>query len=190
MTPTLRELVERERPSVRRWVEHEAGRLLARESVDDLVSGIVLRAIERESTFEYRSDAEFAGWLRTIARQYLADRWQYWHALRRHAGRLLASADLSATGAERAGGVPLARARTGPSTFAERRELVGIAERALLLLPERDQEILRLQSSGATCAEIGARVGLSPDSADQARRRAIERFRKAFELVTRGGGRP
>ena len=90
-----------------------------------------------------------------------------------------------AVAAERAGGSPLVRSRTGPLAFAERRERVGIAERAMALLPERDRTLLRLASEGLAASAIGARLSLSADSADPARRRALERFRKTFERVSR-----
>ncbi|MBL8769345.1 MAG: sigma-70 family RNA polymerase sigma factor, partial [Planctomycetes bacterium] len=53
------------------------------------------------------------------------------------------------------------------------------------LLP-RDQELVRYSTDGMPIEQIAKLLGVSYDAAEQARRRAMDRFKKAYELLTRG----
>jgi len=179
-------LVVRRRREILALVRAEAKGLLRYESADDLVQGIQLRAIERGGTFEYRSEAEFLAWLRRTARSHLADRRNHWGALKRRSGRLLRYTAGAAATADPAAVPEPAADGTGPSTFAARREQVVLATKALDLLLPRDRDLVRLAADGLGTSEQAERLGLSVEAAGRARRRAFDRFRKAYELVLRG----
>lgn len=184
--PALTELLVEHRAELAAFVARSAGRILRYESADDLVQGVHLRAIERASSFRYRGPGEFIGWLETVARSHLADRHQYWHALRRRPARLvrLGTAQGASHGAAGGRDEPQATS-TGPSTFTSRREQVAIALRALALLLPRDRDFVRWTCEDVPTVEQATRLGISLDAAARARQRAIERFRKAFELASR-----
>lgn len=177
----LPELLVRYRVDLLRFVERRAGPLLRFETPDDLVQGIHLRALEHQDRFEYRGREPFLGWLHELARNYLSKRRAHWSALKRRPAGLF-----RLTRAEGTGGVAEpAGAGTGPATFAERREMLTLAVQALDLLMERDRQLVRWASRGVTTDEIAERLDLSRTSAERARQRAVERFRKAFRLLRR-----
>ena len=184
---SIQELVETHRDVVRSLMRKEGGRLLRHESLEDLVQGALVRALERSAGFTYQGEGQFVSWLRTVAHSYLVDRVAYWTALRRRPAALLrlTGADVTAQpGAAREPAIDV----TGPTTFAGRREMLETAIRALALLLPRDREIVQRASRGESSHEIAEALGLSHAAADKARTRAVERFRKAFALTSRPEG--
>lgn len=167
-----------------RFVERHAGSVLRFESADDLVQGVHLRALSGGGEFEYRGDKEWLGWLYALARSHIADRHAHWSALKRRPSRLLrltgGATDDPDAAAEPAGSA------TGPSTFASRREQLATAVRALALLLPRDRDLVRWHSEGVDLDEQARRLGIGYDAAERAHLRALDRFRKAFRLVSRG----
>jgi RNA polymerase sigma factor (sigma-70 family) len=186
--PALADLVARHVPELTAFAERHAGRrLLAIETKDDLAQGVCQRALERGGGFEFRSEPEFRAWLFQVARRYLADRREHWSARKRRPARLLR---LTATGSETndpgAAREPAVR-RTGPSTFASRREQLTLALQAVTMLLPRDRDLVTWHAEGVDADTVAARLGTSRDAADRARRRALERFRAAFALISGGG---
>ncbi len=164
------------------YVRKHASALLAYESVDDLVQGVHVRVIEQQNGFEYRSEPEFLAWLFTISKGHLADRHQYWAALKRRSGRVLRYTMTQGS----SDGVPLpAGSRAGPGTFAERREMLSLATRALAALPDRDQQLVQMASEQVPLNEQAERLDMSYAAAQKAGLRAHERFKKTFELMLR-----
>ena len=184
---SLADLLERHRAELLRLVASEARGLLNRESANDLVQDICLRALRQEDQFSYRGDREFLGWIRRIARQQIADRHDYWSALRRQAGHLLriTSSSPFESGATQA--VHPIGKTTGPATFADRREMLELAAKSLALMLERDRELVRRVNLGHDIPQLAEYLGVTYDAAEAAKRRALERFRKTFELVRRSG---
>ena len=183
--PALGELLERHRDALRRLVERRGKGLLSFESPDDLVQGIHLRALEVADRFAYRGEREFLGWIARLARQHFADRHEYWSALKRNPRGLLRLSSLASTlGARPRPGAPPSPT-PGPATLASRREEVDLALRAIGLLLPRDQMLVRWIGEDLPIAEVASRLGISPDAAERARRRAVERLRKAYSLVSR-----
>jgi len=178
---TLAGLLVLHRVNLLRYVERRAGRVLRFETADDLVQGIHLRALEHEANFAYRGREPFFAWLHEVARNFIATRHTHWTALKRHPAGLfrLTQAASSDPGAVLEPPVTA----TGPSTFASRREQLSLAVKALDLLMPRDRDLVRWASEGLTTAEIAQRLELAPTSAERARQRAIERFRKAYRLL-------
>lgn len=185
MSDALAEFLDRVRAQLARHVEREAPSLLRHEDVDDVVQGIAARALQQGGSYEHRSDAEGFAWLKLIARQFVLDRQRYWQALRRQGGHLLrVTMDFPSDSSAPGGVVPLAR-NAGPATYAIRREMLEIAARAVEGLLPRDQHIVRLSQQGRDIKGIADELGIAYDAAEQARRRAFERFQRAFELLSR-----
>jgi len=186
VTARLAELVAGRHETLVRYCLRNAGRLLRFETAEDLAQGVQLAALRRAESFEMRSDGELDAWLFTLARGYLADRLRYWSRLKRHSGALLriTSADPGTTADPRAVAEPVV-VRTGPSTFASRREQIVIAMKALSFLSPRDQRLVTAYRDGLSIAETAERLGLAYDAARVAQTRALERFRKSFALLTR-----
>jgi len=181
--PVLGDLLERHRPRVAGLVRGEAKGLLRYETEDDLVQGIVLRALERGSAFEWRGEPSFLAWIRRIGESYIADRRAHWGALKRRSGRVLRFASGDETRGGSVVGEPVADG-TGPSTFAARREMIALAAKALDLLLPRDRDLVRWSSEGVPLEEQADRLGIAYEAVGKARQRAVERFRKTFALVS------
>ena len=179
----LPELLVRYRPDLLRFVERRAGSLLRFETTEDLLQGIHLRALEHKAGFAFQGREPFLKWLHTVARNYIGARRAHWNALKRRPAGLFRLT-------RNAGSDPGAVAEppgtaTGPSTFADRREQLTIAVKALAVLLPRDQQLVRWSSEGLDSGAMAERLGISRDAADRARLRALERFRKAHRLLAR-----
>lgn len=179
----LPELLVRHRPALLRYVERHAGAVQRFESPEDLVQGIHLRALEHQEGFSFQGREPFLAWLHEVARNFLNTRRAYWSALKRRPAGLLRLTQ--GVGTDAHGVAEPAALATGPATFAGRAEQVALAARALGLLLERDQVLVRWAGEGASTAEIAARLALSDAAAERARQRAVERFRKAHRLLQR-----
>ncbi len=179
----LAPLLASHRAPLLRFIERHAGSVLRFESAEDLVQGVHLRAISGGVAFEYRSEKEWLGWLYALARSHLADRRSHWSALKRRPSRLLRLTG-GATDDPDAASEPAGSA-TGPSTFASRREQLATAVRALAVLLPRDRDLVRWHSEGVELDEQARRLGIGYDAAERAHLRALDRFRKAFRLVSR-----
>lgn len=185
--PDLKALMIRFQPAVLTLVREEAGVLLLRfETPEDLVQGVFQEALRSTSSLQWRGDESFKGWLFTIARRHLSNRRDYWFACKRNPGAILR---LTLTGADggRIERRELADTATGPATFAFRREQLVLASKSLAMLLPRDREIVTWASEGAEIGEIAARLGISEESAQRARSRALDRLRKTFTLMQRSG---
>lgn len=166
-------------------MRRDAGSLLLRfESADDLVQGIMASAVASGDELEWRGDAAFNGWIRTIAARHLSNRRDYWFAMKRNPGAVLR---LTQGGSRGEGWPGVADPSTGPRTFAQRREQLTLVTRAMALLLPRDREIIQWSGEGASVADIAQRLGISEDAAERARSRALDRLRKAFVLVANSG---
>ena len=181
--PVLGDLLDRHRARLSGLVRGEAKGLLRYETEDDLVQGIVLRALERGSGFEWRGEPSFFAWIRRIGESYIADRRAHWGALKRRSGRVLRFASGDETRGGSVVGEPAADG-TGPSTFAARREMIALAAKALDLLLPRDRDLVRWSSEGVPLEEQADRLGIAYEAVGKARQRAVERFRKTFALVS------
>jgi len=178
----LPELLIRFRPDLLRFVERHAGPVLRFETAEDLVQGVHLRALEYGDTFTYRGREPFLKWIHEVARNHIGTRRAHWAALKRNPAALL-RLTLGA-GSDPGAAVEPMRPDTGPATLAGRLEQASQAVRALDLLLERDRELVRWSLDGVASREMAERLQISETAADRARQRAVERFRKAFRLLT------
>ncbi|MHC4339989.1 MAG: RNA polymerase sigma factor [Planctomycetota bacterium] len=179
----LPELLVQFRADLLRFVERHAGSLLRFETTEDLLQGIHLRALEHKGGFQFQGRERFLAWLYKVARNYLGARRVHWNALKRKPAGLfrLTQSVSSDPGAI----VAPAATATGPSTFADRREQLTIAVKALAVLMPRDQQLVQWSTDGVENAEMAERLGISREAAERARLRALERFRKAHQLLSR-----
>ena len=181
--PTLESLLEHTRERLLQWMQREARGLLRFETDEDLVQGVHSRAVGEAGAFDFRGDGAFWSWLVTLARRHVADRHDYWSALKRGSGQVLRlTFSGSRSGDPDAAAVPAGIA-TGPGTFASRREMLVLATRALDLLPERDRQFVRWNSQGVELETQAEELGLSYAAAQRAGLRALERFRKTYKLL-------
>jgi len=179
----LASLLVEHRDVMESLVSREASGLLKFENPEDIVQGMILKALGSEATFKFQGIPAFRSWLTTIARRHIADRHGHWSALRRGSGRIIR---YSASGTD---GFPFdltpVGTQTGPSTFASRREQCVLAIRALDVLTPRDRDLVRWICDGMPLSEQAERLELTGESTRKAGQRALERFRKAFRLVAR-----
>lgn len=170
------------------FVRQHAQTLLMYESVEDLVQGATVRVIEQHDRFEERSEPESRAWLYAIVRGHLADRHAYWGALKRRSGRVLrlTMSPRAGDGSSSSSSVPMPTgSTTGPGTFAERRELLALATRALAALPDRDRQLVQWTSQQVAIEDQAERLDVTYAAAQKAGLRAQERFRKTFTLLLR-----
>ncbi|MFG0318208.1 MAG: RNA polymerase sigma factor [Planctomycetota bacterium JB042] len=180
--PDLTALLDTHRARLLGFVRAEGKAVLRHESEDDLVQGIHAHALAVAERFEYRSEGEFVAWLYTVARQHLANRVRYWTAARRNAGHLLRVTQSGRDTADSSGVVPPA-GRTGPGTLAGRREELQLAAKVVRMLSDRDQQLVQWMTEDVPLEEVAERLGMSYEATKKARHRAMDRFRKTFELV-------
>ena len=184
-TPTLERLLATHQAALEDYIAPRAGWLLRYESVDDLAQGVRVRAMQRGTAFSYEGEAPFFGWLNRVAQTYLADRANYWSALKRSSASLLR---LTAGGGAVSPGTAAAdtpvSTMTGPATMAHRKELLTLAVQVLSALPERDARMVRWSSEGVTLQEQADRLEISYEAAKKAGQRALERFREAYRFAS------
>ena len=167
--------MEEHRSDLLMYLQHNAGWLLKYETVDDLCQGVQLRAIERGDTFRHQGREPFLAWMYLVARAYLADRSNYWSRLKGRAAPLLRLTR---------GAMPSSDPGTGPSTFAFRREQLSRAVQVLATLLPRDCDLVRWSSEGVSVKDQARRLSLAYDATQRAGARALERFRKAYDLAS------
>lgn len=186
--PTLEAILVAEAAALARFVRREGAGLLRFESAEDLVQGVQMRALAAPHRFEFRGAEQLRGWLFTLARRHIADRRDYWSAMKRGSGRVLRlTFGGSASGDPMAARAPAAPG-SGPSTIASKRELLVLAARAIAILPPRDRQLVKWMSESVALDEQASRLGISYEATQRAGLRAVERFKKAWRLVTERGG--
>ncbi len=185
--PTLASLLDAHRGRLLRFVRRRAAGLMRYESDEDLVQGIHLRALMEEDRFVSEGDRGFEAWIVRVARGHLAKRRRYWSVRGRRAG---GPSRLTATTLGGGSSVrePTARG-AGPRTALLRGEELGHVGQAIAVLLPRDRALLQWSSEGIPVEEVARRLGLSRESAGRVRLRALERFRTAFEAISRRSGR-
>lgn len=186
MSADLSDFLAPARTDLLRYVRRNAGRLLARESDEDLVQAIQVRALEHGRDCAFATREAFFAWLYKVAASHLADRHTYWAAQRRASERLLR---LTRSGSQTRDPLAVPEPATpaeGPSTQAGREDDERKALRALDLLLPRDRDLVEWMAQDVPLEEQARRLGISYTAARQSRHRALERFRTAFALLGRG----
>ena len=179
----LSDLLTAHRPRLVRYFRQKGRGIRHHESPEDLAQGVHLHVLANQHHFRYEGEAQFAGWMLKVARQYLSRRIDHWSAAKRDAGPLLRIT----FGVETHNGrvsMPAAGG-PGPATHASNREQLDIAVRAIDGLPPRDREIVRMITRDVSAKEIGEHLGISREAAQKARQRAVGRFRKIYTILER-----
>ena len=155
----LEEALERHLPGLQLFVRARVDRLVeSKESSADVVQSVCREVIEHIDRFEHRSDLGFKQWLYRTAERKIIDRFRYYTAEKRAAGRELAAADLPDGGA-------LHDTRGlfyTPSHDAIVREELAAAQAAFETLPTHYQQVIVLSRvQGLSHADIAQRLGKS-----------------------------
>jgi RNA polymerase sigma-70 factor (ECF subfamily) len=166
-------------------------RLLARTGLDaslqgkadpsDLVQDALLRASQRFGQFRGASDAELAGWLRSILARCLADLVRRYRAGGRRAAREQSLDHLLNRSSEAMERV-LATDGTSPSSSAARRDLGVVLSDALAELSEEYREVIVLHHlEGLGWDEVARRLGRSPGAVRMLWTRALKQLRPLID---------
>lgn len=166
------------------YLRRHAGWLLRYETAEDLLQGVHVRILERGEGFEYRTREQFFAWIHRVVRSYLADRANYWSALKRKAARLVRLTQGVTPASDPNAAVEPAGTDTGPLTFAARREQLSLAVRVLGALLERDRQLVEWSAQGDSLEEMAERLDISYAAAQRAHLRALDRYRKAYAIAS------
>ncbi len=177
MSTRLGDLLVQHQRDLEAWVRAHAGRRILRyESCSDVVQAIICAALEQEHNFEYQGERPFLAWMYRVARHALLDRARYWSATRRDSTKVIRLLEAESRELDPPASI------TSPSSRAARREQILLVTKALSGLPERDRELVGMAARGMTMGEIARALELSPNTAKQARRRALERLVRLCRL--------
>ena len=170
----LGELLERHLGWIRsRVVERLGAKLRGKADTQDFVQEAVLEVLRHGPRFTVSSDEHFRALLARIVENVLCDQHHYFEAARRKAAleqRLPTDSVLN-----------LDPRRTGrgktPSAVADRREREAWLQLGLELLRPEDREVILLrQQEGLPFDDVGARLGVSANTARMRFERAIARL--------------
>lgn len=149
-------------------------RFLGKLDPSDLVQESLLKAHQNLERFHWRSDAELAGWLRTILANTLADAVRRFQAGRRDVELERSLEDSAARIEELCAGSSAA-----PEQAALDRERLARLADALAALPEDQRTAIELKHlQGLALAEICQRLNRSRASVAGLLRRGLERLRE------------
>lgn len=172
-------LFERYAPMLRRFADERLpARLRRRVSAADVLQEAHLVALERRNDFEDRGRNSLRNWLMRIVELKVRE------TVRRHEG-----AQIRAAAREEPRGIfrepdRVAARGPSPSQAAIGVEMVDLARRALLTLPEAQREIVRLvREEHLTLAQVAERTGTTRDAAKKAYGRAMARFTTEFRRL-------
>lgn len=178
----FRDLVEAEAATLQARIGRRMAPLLRRRiSIQDVWQEVCLVAFERRGTFVGRSRPEFGRWMAGIADlrvHQLVDR---------HRGAQKRGFDREVSRNDADASIHPECPSPSPSEFAMGAELAELAARAMMELPDDYREVLRLRrETGATLAEVAARMRRTHDATKKLHGRAMLRFAEIFERLRRG----
>jgi DNA-directed RNA polymerase specialized sigma24 family protein len=186
-TPLERLIVEH-REELLRFVRRRAGGALLRlETAEDLAQAVCAHALAHGAGAASAGPIQ-PGWLFRVAEHYLSDRRDHWSTLKRMGGEVLRTSYAEDPSQDFGAVRELASSVTGPSTFAVRREMLHLATLALDMLLPRDRDLVDGFCRGESLEEQAQVLGGNAVAAAKARSRAMERFRRCFQLVQRSRG--
>lgn len=166
-------------PSLLAFLRARVGQSLGtREAASDILQDVLLQAAEGLARFDYRGEAQFRGWLFTLAENRLRERVRHHRRARRDIGR------------ER----PLSDSRPDHSSILQsfavllpadqaQQEAEDLARLQLAFdsLSDADKEVLSLSAfCGMNAADIAAHLGLDEEAARKRRTRARVRLADAW----------
>ncbi|MBI3819745.1 MAG: sigma-70 family RNA polymerase sigma factor [Planctomycetes bacterium] len=156
-------LLEKNLPGLEAYIRLRTGRLLkARESASDLVQSVCREVLQHMDRYQYRGEAQFRHWLYTTAMRKIVNRYEYYRAEKRDAGREVAPHPDDASGSAESAGQILQTYRSfiTPSRHMQAREELDRTERAFAKLSEDKREVVLLAKVvGLSRADIAAEMG-------------------------------
>ncbi|QDU68410.1 RNA polymerase sigma factor [Engelhardtia mirabilis] len=157
------ELIERYLPRVETIVRARLGPGLRRElESGDVVQETLIEVLRNFDHFELRDERSFVRWVSTIVENRLRQDARFFGALRRDRRR-----DVELGGEGAGATADPSDGAEGPSTLAEKGELLERARVARAALSPRHIEVLDRRDAGESWATVAADMGLA--SADAAR---------------------
>lgn len=183
ITPALSTLLEDFRRDLLSYLDRKANWLLRFESAEDLWQGLCVRALAASEQFHYEGREPFLAWIHKLARHHLADRRAYWSRLKRGSARVLRITSRG-TSTDPLAVLEPPGTVTGPITFADRRERLAFAVKALAVLSPRDRQLVQMDADGMDLKEQADDLEISYEALRQARSRALARFQKAYRLIS------
>jgi RNA polymerase sigma-70 factor (ECF subfamily) len=160
---------------------HLAPQLRGKLDPSDIVQQTLLQAYQGLDQFRGQSTAEVAAWLRQILARNLSMAVRAFAQAKRdlaREGSLEAALAVSSSQL----GAWLAAEQSSPSEQAERNEEALLLAWALEQLPEAQREALVLQHwQGWSLAEIGARLGRSPEAVAGLLKRGLKQLRHLLQ---------
>lgn len=156
-------------------------RLASKVAPSDIVQQTLLKAHEKRDQYRGGTDAELAGWLRTILANTLAETVRHFGRQQRDAGlekSLQAALDESSDNLERW----LAADQSSPSQQVMREEHLARLARALAELPEEQRTVVELRHlRGMQVAAIASQMDRSAASVAGLLRRGLQRLREVLD---------
>jgi RNA polymerase sigma factor (sigma-70 family) len=179
----LAEIVQLELPFVREHVHRRLGdRLRERAQTEDFVQDAMVDVLRNGPRFAIAGRAQLRALLARIVENVLCDAHERAGAKKRGGGRDQALPSDSVLERDRP-----ARSVTSPSEAAQRGERAAWVRLALELLEPEDRRVVYLrQWLDLPFEEVGARLGLSPDTARMRFNRALPRLAQKLELLRAG----
>ncbi len=162
-------------PGLLAFLRLRAGPALGgRESAQDVLQDILLQVAQGLPEFEYRGEAQFRGWLYTLAENRLNERARHHRRAKRDLARDQRPSDRSGEQVVLAKGYS---SLGGPAADLERREDLERLEAAFEKLSPDDREILSLSYiCGLRSHEIAAQLALEEETVRKRKTRARARL--------------
>lgn len=184
----LGDLVRLHEPSLLAFVRARAGpELRACESVRDILQDVLLELVQGLDRLEYRDEAQFRGWLYTLAERRVRDRARHFRRQKRDGARVRAIGE-GETGSLLVEGYS---SFVDPGRELVRREEIERLEAAFARLSEPDREVLSLAYiCGMRSPAIARQLGIEPEAARKRKVRARTRLAALWGRLPPGPGRP
>ena len=143
---------------------------------------IVVDAMKKRDQFRGATDAEFYGWLRTIARRKLVEKWRHWSPKKRDLRRER-SLNQPPDGSSSPGYDPADSFITA-SLIVSRKEQARFVDQALAALPEKYVEALALHyEMGLTRHEVAEWLEITEGQASNRLRQGLKELRKQLAAI-------
>ena len=156
------------------------GRLLQRETIEDVVQDVLVRVLRGLEGYEPRSDARWIDWVARLAQNEISNHARRASAQKRHglALELESHADSTADW-------QLSSPATGASTAAMRREEAELVDSCLAELPEAHREvILWREYAGADWKTVAEEMNRpSAEACQELHRRARQELRRRLQKL-------
>lgn len=175
-------LVERNLPWLRQYVHRKLdAKLRAIEATEDVVQGCFIALMKQGPRFEPRDEGQFRALVAKVVVNRLRDLHDYAHAAKRDVGREAVAPSI-ASHADWA-----ACSSLQPDRVAEKDEMRGTVQLALMLLDPSDRHVIHLREwEKLEFAEIGQRLGCNADAARMRFNRAIAELGSRVKRVHEG----